>query len=161
MANADFFLKLEGIEGESQDSKHKGEIELESFSWGATNTATGHVGGGAGSGKVNVQDIHFVKKIDKSSPKLCEKVFDGMPIKTGILICRKAGGNQQEYLTWKLTDVMISSYQAGGSAGSPILTEQYSLNFSKIELEYKEQKPDGTLGGAVKAGYDLKANKKV
>ena len=36
MAQVDYFLKIEGVESESTDAKHKGEIELESFSWGET-----------------------------------------------------------------------------------------------------------------------------
>ena len=79
-----------------------------------------------------------------------------------ILVCRKAGTEQQEFLTIKMTDLLVSSYQTGGSGHSEIVpTDQVSLNYTKIEWEYKEQKPDGSLGGAVKAGYDLKANKKV
>jgi type VI secretion system secreted protein Hcp len=161
MAAVDYFLKLNGVDGESGDAKHKGEIELESWSFGATQSGTSGHGGGAGAGKVQMQDFHFVMKVNKASPKLLEKCATGEHIKDAILTCRKAGGEQQEYLKYKFTDVLVSSYQTGGSGGGPVPMDQISLNFTKIEVEYKEQDNKGQLKGAVKAGYDVKANKKV
>jgi type VI secretion system secreted protein Hcp len=162
MAQVDYFLKLAGIDGEATDHKHKGEIDVESFSWGETNSGTHAGGGGGGAGKVSMQDFHFVMKASKASPKLMLACATGEHIKDGTLVCRKAGTDQQEFMTIKMSDLLVSSYQTGGSAnGGVVPMDQVSLNYSKIEFEYKEQKPDGSLGGAIKAGYDLKANKKV
>ncbi|WP_152051599.1 Hcp family type VI secretion system effector [Tautonia marina] len=161
MASVDYFLKLDGIDGESQDDKHKNEIEVQSWSWGETNSGDASHGAGMGAGKVSMQDFHFVMQVNKSSPKLMEACATGKHIKEATLTCRKAGETAQEYLKIKFSDLLVSSYQTGGSSGDVIPVDQISLNFSKIEYEYKEQKPDGSLGGAVKAGYDLKANKKV
>lgn len=162
MAHVDFFLKIEGVPGESTDSKHKGEIDVESWSWGATNAGDSAVRGGMGSGKVAMQDFHFVMKVNKASPKLMEKCATGEHIGKAVMVCRKAGGEQQEFLTVTMTDLLVSSYQTGGAGASDIVpTDQISINFSKIEFEYKEQTAKGTLAGSVKAGYDLKANKKV
>jgi type VI secretion system secreted protein Hcp len=108
-----------------------------------------------------MQDFHFVMSVNKATPKLMQACATGEHIKKGVLTCRKAGGQQQEYLKVTFSDLLVSSYQTGGSAGDVVPVDQISLNFSKVEFEYKEQKPDGTLGGTVKAGYDLKANKKV
>ncbi len=161
MAHVDYFLKVDGIEGESTDDKHKNEIDVESWSWGETNTGEAAHRGGMGAGKVAMQDFHFVMRVCKASPKLMQGCATGEHIKEATLTCRKAGGSQQEYLKIKFSDLLISSYQTGGSNGDVVPVDQISLNFSKIEFEYKEQKKDGSLGGAVKAGYDLKANKKV
>jgi type VI secretion system secreted protein Hcp len=162
MALFDAFLKIQGIEGESSDAKHKGEIELESFSWGASQSGTAVHGGGLGAGKVSMQDFHITKKVDKASPKLMLACADGEHLKQAVITCRKAGKDQQEFLKITLSDVLVSSYQMGGTpTGSSIPMEQVSFNYSKIEKEYKEQKPDGTLGGTVKAGWDVKTNKKV
>jgi type VI secretion system secreted protein Hcp len=161
VAQSDFFLKLDGIEGESADDKHKGEIDLLSWSWGETNAGSMAHGGGGGSGRVAVQDFHFVMRLQKASPKLMQACASGQHIGNAELACRKAGGKQEDYLKIKFGDVMCSSYQAGGSNGSPDLNDQVSLNFSKIEFEYKEQKADGTLGGSVKAGWDVKKNVKT
>lgn len=162
MALFDAFLKIEGIEGESADSKHKGEIQLESFSWSEHQTGTASHGGGSGAGKVAMQDFHITKKVDKASPKLMLACADGEHIKKATLTCRKAGKDQQEFMKWTFSDVLVSSYSIGASAaGDHLPMEQVSVNYSKVEMEYKEQKADGTLGGTVKAGWDVKANKKV
>ena len=162
MAQVDYFLKLEGIDGESADHKHKASIDLESWSWGESQTGTHSGGGGGGAGKVQMQDFHFVMKINKASPKLMLACASGEHIKKATLTCRKAGKEQQEFLKVTMTDLLVSSYQTGGSGHADIVPlDQISLNFAKIEIEYKEQKPDGTLGGATKAGWDVKANKTV
>jgi len=162
MAVVDFFLKIDGIDGESTDAKHKGEIDVESWSWGETNSGDAAERGGLGAGKVSAQDFHFVMKINKASPKTMEACASGEHIKKAVLTCRKAGKDQQEYLKITMSELIVSSYQTGGSGSNGIVpTDQSSLNFSKIEFEYKEQKPDGTLGGAVKGGWNLKENKKA
>ena len=159
MALVDYFLKFDGIQGESQDKTHKNEIEIESFSWGATQSGTAARGGGMGAGKVQMQDFHLVMKVNKASPKLMLACAQGEHIKSATLTCRKAGKEQQEYMKVTFSDILVSSYQTGGSGGADVLPmDQISLNFSKVEIEYKEQKPDGTLGGAIKAHYDLKTN---
>ena len=157
----DAFLKMEGVDGESTDSKHKGEIEIMSFSFGATQTGTSGAGGGGGAGKVSMQDFHFTMKVNKASPKLFLACASGEHIKSATLIMRPAGKSQQEYLTYKFSDLLISSYQIHGSPDSAVPMEEVSLNFAKIEIEYKPLQKDGTLGSPVKTGWDVKANKKV
>lgn len=162
MAAVDYFLKIDGIDGESTDHKHKNEIDLQSWSWGASNTGSGHAGGGHGAGKVVMQDFHFTMHINKATPKLMLACATGDHIKKAILTCRKAGKEQQEYMKVTFSDLLVSSYQSGGSSGSDVLpVEQISLNFAKVEFEYKPQKQDGTLDSAMKAGYDMKLNKQV
>lgn len=162
MAQADYFLELEGIPGESQDDKHKDKIEISSFSFGMTQAGTMSSLGGGGAGKVQVHDIAMTKTHDKASPKLMLACANGDHISKATIICRKAGKEQQEYLKITLTDVIVSSFQAAAMGGSdPMPQDHFALNFAKIESEYKEQKKDGTLGGSVKAGWDVKANKKV
>jgi type VI secretion system secreted protein Hcp len=162
MAAVDYFLKIDGIQGESLDSKHKGEIQLESFSWGETNLGTAPSGGGGGAGKVQMQDLHFVMQINKASPKLMLACASGKHIKQAVLTARKAGKTQQEFLVFKFTDVLVSSYQTGGSQHAEVLPmDQVSFNFARIELEYRPQKADGSLDSPIKAGWDLKTNKPV
>lgn len=162
MAAVDYFLKIDGIQGESLDSKHKGEIQLESFSWGETNPGTAHGGGGGGAGKVQMQDLHFVMQINKASPRLMLACASGKHIKQAVLTARKAGKAQQEFLVFKFTDLLVSSYQTGGSQHAEVLPmDQVSFNFARIELEYRPQKADGSLDAPIKAGWDLKTNKPV
>ncbi len=162
MAQVDYFLKMDGVEAESGDEKHKGEIDIESFSWGETQSGSAGRGSGGGAGKVQAQDFHFVKKLDKSSAVLFINCATGQHIKSAILTARKAGGGQQDYFKITMEDVLISSYQIGGSAhGDVVPTDQVSLNFAKLEMVYKEQKADGSLAGEVKQKYDFAANKKI
>ena len=158
----DAFLKIDGIEGESPDNKHGKEIQLLSFGMGANQTGTSAIGGGMGAGKVNMHDIHFTHHVDKASPKLMLACCTGQHIPSAVLTVRKAGGSQMDYLVLTLTDLLVSSVEVSAQTGNPEMpTEQFSLNFSKIQYDYKEQKADGSLGGAVTMGYDLKKNQKV
>jgi type VI secretion system secreted protein Hcp len=158
----DIFIKIDGIEGESQDDKHKNEIDVQSFSFGLSQSGSFGSQGGGGVGKANFQDVHFTKHADKSSPKLFLASASGEHIKKAEVTFRKAGKDQQEYLKITVSDILVSSYQVSDSHGGTTLpSESVSLNFAKIEFDYKEQKADGTLGGSVKAGWDVKANKKV
>jgi type VI secretion system secreted protein Hcp len=162
MAAVDYFLKIDGIDGESSDSKHKGEIELLSFSWSESQSGTFSHGSGGGAGKVSMQDIHFTSKVNKASPKLTLACASGEHIKKATLTCRKAGKDQQDFLKYTMSDILVSSYQIGGSsAGDTVPIDQVGLNFAKIEIEYKEQLATGALGGTVKAGWNLKENKAV
>jgi type VI secretion system secreted protein Hcp len=82
---------------------------------------------------------------------------NGEHIKSAILICRKAGKDQQEYLKVTFTDLLVASYTTNGTGAADVIPmDQIALNFTKVEMEYKEQKPDGSLGGAIKAFYDMK-----
>jgi len=158
----DYFLKIKGIEGESYDSKHKNEIDVLSFSWGETQTGTHAGGGGGGAGKVSMQDFHFVMKANKASPKLLLACATGDHIKEALLTCRKAGKDQHDFMKIKFTDLLVSSYQTGGSStGDEIPMDQISLNYASMEYSYCEQQADGTLSGPIKAGYDLKAMKAI
>src|SRR3546814_1461695 len=115
-------------------------------------------GGGGGTGKAEFSDINFSKQADKSSPKLVKAAAEGEHIKEVVLTCRKASGKggQVEYLKVTKNDVMVSSYQNGGSSGaSSNPMDQFSLNFVKIKHENMPQKPDGTLEGAVSAEYTI------
>jgi len=159
MAAVDYFLKIDGIPGESTDSKHKNEIDLQSWSWGQVNSGSHAGGGGGGAGKVSMQDFNFTMKVNKASPKLFLFCAQGKHIKEALLSCRKAGGQQQEYLKIKFSDLLISSFQTGGSHGDVVPTDQIAFNFSKIEVSYASQKPDGSLDAPVVHNYSLKENK--
>jgi len=157
----DYFLKLDGIDGESTDAKHKGDIEVESWSWGETQTGTMARGGGGGAGKVDMQDFHFTMRVNKASPTLMLNCASGKHIPKATLVCRKAGGNQEEFLKLNFSDILISSYQTGGSNGADVPMDQISLNFAKVEYEYMTQDAKGKTGSPVKVGWDLSKNVKV
>jgi type VI secretion system secreted protein Hcp len=160
MAGVDYFLKFDGIKGESADAKHKDEIDIESWSWGETHARPAGAGAGAGAGKVSMQDFHFVMRLNKASPALMKACATGQHIKMATLTGRKAGKGQQDYLTFKFHDVLVSSYQTGGTEHADVVpSDQVSFNFAKIEVEYKQQKPDGSFVSGGQFKFDLKANK--
>jgi type VI secretion system secreted protein Hcp len=159
MAAVAYFLKLDGIVGDSRDARHPGEIELESFSWGETETVAAG-GGGGGAGKVQIEDLHVVMKESKASPPLFLACASGQHLKQAVLTGRTAGTAPAEFLVIRLTDVVVSSYRTGGgTAAAP--DDQVSLNFAKIEFAFTAQRPDGKPDVPVTAGWDVKQNKKV
>ena len=141
----DMFLKIADIDGDSTSEKHKGWIDVLSYSWGATLPVDRTSGGGTATGRTQSQDFSFVKYPDSASPKLMQKVCNGTHITEATLSLVKSGENPQEFMKIKLSDVLISSYQTGGSAGM-LPGEQVSFSFAKIELSVAEQNPDGTMG---------------
>lgn len=160
-AASDYLLEIEGIKGESADRKHKDTIEISSFSWGATQTGAHSSGGGGGAGKVSFQDIHFTARVNKASPLLFKRCATGQHIKKAVLFVRKSGSEQGDYLTIKLTDVLVSSYKSKPDENfDAVPTDAFSLNFAKLEYTYRPTLSDGRLGAPTTATYDLKAAKK-
>ena len=139
----DAFLKIEGIDGESTDKAHPGEIEISSFSWGVANTGGASSGGGGGAGKAVAQDFHFSSAVSKASPNLMLACATGRHFNKATLSCRKAGGGQFEFLKIRLDDCLISSYQTGGRAGDGdvVPSDQFSLAFAKIDFLYTRRRP--------------------
>jgi type VI secretion system secreted protein Hcp len=155
----DMYLKIDGIKGESADAKHKDEIDLLSWSWGASQAGTMHDSGGGGAGKANFQDLSVTKWVDVASPKLLKAVSTGEHIKEVVLVCRKAGGKSPlEYLKIVMKECLISSVSTGGSGGEDRLTESVTINFGEYRYEYTPQKADGTPGGVMPFGYDIRSN---
>ena len=159
MAQADFYLKIEGIDGESKDEKLAKHIEIMSWSWGESNSGSFAHGQGGGVGKVNMQDLSLSASISAASLHLFLACANGKHLSKAVLTCRKAGETPQVYLTITLNDILISSFQTGGSGGSELPIESFSLNFAKIEYEYFTQDEKGVVKSAGKKSWDLKANK--
>ena len=155
---SDIFAKLGEIKGESSDAKHKDEIEVLSFSWGVSSTGSMATGGGGGTGKATFQDLAIVHRIDKASPMLMRACATGEHLKEATITHRKAGKGQQEFLIVKMNDIIITSVTHAGGGDQPS-SESITLAFAKVDLEYRPQKPDGSLDAGIHFKYDLKTNK--
>jgi type VI secretion system secreted protein Hcp len=160
----DMFLKIDGIPGESTDAKFQKEIVLDSFSWGETNTGA-HIGagGGAGAGKVSMQDFHFTARVSVASPKLMLACAQGQHIKDAVMSVRKAGEQKEgnaAFLTYSFQGVVITSVQEAGDT-SDIPLDSVSFAFQKIDVMYKEQTATGAVGATSEFAWDLAANKKI
>jgi type VI secretion system secreted protein Hcp len=144
------FLKLDGIDGESTDRIHPGEIEVSAFSWGLANT--GSIGGsGGGTGKAVLQDMSFSAAVSKASPNLILACATGIHLRTAKLTCRRPGGpgGGFEFLKITLADVLVSSYSVGGSDQDDSPNENFSLDFVKIDVLYTVQ----STGEVVETGF--------
>ncbi len=155
----DMFIEIDGVLGESAIKTNA--IDIESWTFGMSQTGTSHVATGAGAGKVSVQDIHLNKKADKVSPTLMLKCCSGEHIKKAKITCRKAGGTKPlDYYVVELEDILISSVQTMGSNGNDLVSESISINFSAFKVIYTPQTSSGSGSGAVEVAWDVAKNKK-
>ena len=154
----DMFMKIGTIGGESRDKVHAGEIDVMAWSWGISNSGSAQSGSGAGAGKANVQDLTFTKYIDKCSCTLLLAACNGQHFPTAVLVVRKAGTTPLEYVTITMTEVIVTSVNTGGSGGEDRLTENVSLNFAKVKVDYKEQAATGVVGATPTMTWDIAAN---
>ncbi|MFI5405314.1 MAG: Hcp family type VI secretion system effector [Nitrososphaerales archaeon] len=152
------FIKIGDIKGESQDSTHKDQIDVLAWSWGMSNSGTTHTGGGAGEGKASVQDFTFTKFVDLSTTDLMLGTLTGQHFDEATFVVQKAGGVKFEFLKITFKEVIITSVSTGGSGGEDRLTENVSLNFAEVEVEYTPQKADGTAGPSKKFSYNIAEN---
>lgn len=160
MAASDIHLKIGDIKGESTDDKHKDEIDVETWAWGASNPGSTPPGGGGGTGRVTFSDLSFMHRMDKASPNLWKACATGQRIRDATLTSAKQGKGPQDFLIIKMSDVLITSVsvsEANGAGAVPM--EQVSMKFGKVDLEYKPQKADGSLDAGVHFKFDIKANK--
>ena len=142
----EMFLKLAGIEGESSDAKHKGEIDVLAWSWGLSHEAGSPAGGGAGAGRVKIEHISIQKLVDLASPLLALFGAQGKHITDGTLTTRKAGKGGDDFLLFKMTDVIVTSVHVAVSKDTGQPAESITLSFGKFELNYRPTNPDGSLG---------------
>jgi type VI secretion system secreted protein Hcp len=150
-----WFLKIDGIEGDSTDDAHPGEIDVLSWSWGATNTRPPGSGGGSGAGRASFQDFQFVARISKASPQLVMSCATGMHHEGATLSGVRTGEKMRDFLTYKLGDVLVTSVRHGDGEGD-VPTEQFSLDYARFEMSFTPP-----TGPPVTAGIDLKTGKKV
>ena len=155
MAQADMFLKLTPIKGEALDKAHKDQIEVLSWNFGASQSASAHGGTGSGTGKVQIQDLTVTHYFDTASTDLLKYLTTGKHIDEGMLTVRKAGGTAVEYLKIEMQQVFITHISNGGGHGQDRITENVTLNFRKFEQTYTPQDDKGNPKAASTFGWDI------
>jgi type VI secretion system secreted protein Hcp len=162
MAAVDFFLELDGIEGESGDSTHPNSIDVVSFSWSVAQGGIKFAGSGASAAKSDFTPIGIFKHIDKASPRLMLACATGEHIKSATLFLRDSSREtNQEYFKITLSDVLVSSYKTGQATdGNGEILEEVSLSYQKVQVSYKLQNPAGGPDIEIKSGFDVKKNVK-
>ena len=154
-----WFLKIDGVEGESTDAVHKGEIDVQAWSWGLAQAGGAPTGSGGGAGKVTFQDMQFVARISKASPTLFISCATGAHHKSAELTGVRTAG-KDAFLKYRLTDVRVTSVQDAGSEPGPP-TEQFSLGYDTLDITYRPQNPKGQLEPPITAGFDVRHHKKL
>lgn len=155
-SNSDILLKIDGIDGESQDKTHSKAIQVMHWEWTVSQASNMHSGSGGGAGKASFSELEFKHEIDRASPNLFLYCALGKHIAKAELIMRKAGGNPLEYLRITMNDVLIT--KVNPSADAHYGVEVVGLSFAKVRQEYVVQNAQGGSAGAVTAGFDIKAN---
>jgi len=155
----DGYLTVEGIKGESQRKGHEGEIELIAFSFGGTNPSSIGIGKGGGTGTVNLSSFTFVKNCDAASAELFQHMCMGKHFPKAILTMYKSAGDEAlDYLVFEFEEAYVDSINWHGSeGGGGGTTEDVSMSFGKMLIQYNEQNPDGTKGGAHVGSWDVRA----
>jgi type VI secretion system secreted protein Hcp len=151
----DYFLRIDGIAGESTDAAHAGEISVQTFMWGETRSDSPLSGGRIG--KVTAGPLIVTARASKASPPLLLACATAKRFDQAVLTARRAGGGkgQLEFLTITLTDVVITSYEVNANAdGGPV--DEVSLAFAAISVDYREPNPDGSPGEVTHAEWDFK-----
>jgi type VI secretion system secreted protein Hcp len=156
----DAFLKLDGLTGESQKDGHIGDIDIMSFSWGASNSSSVGTGTGVSVGKVSVSDFSIMKSTDSVSPVLFQKCADGSVFATGVVtLQRQVKGTSTPYLVYNFTNVYVTSIQWSGSGGAgDAPMESVSFTFETGAVDYTPLNDDGSQGNAVHGGWDIGQN---
>jgi type VI secretion system secreted protein Hcp len=99
------------------------------------------------SGKATVHELRCFKGVDRASPVIMQALRTNETVKKATLTCRKAGKEQHEYLKITIQNGRLTAYSVDTEGPTP--TEALSFSFKKIEVEYREQRQDGLLGGSV------------
>ena len=162
---SDYFLKIDGIDGESQQTNHVKEMEMDNWSFGEHQSGTASHATGSASGKVTLQEFRFSKRLDSASPKLGQLCFNGKHIKWARFTARRAGsegGTPVDYLFVDFGDLVISSYETSGhgSGGEQWPQEHIAFTYGALVVTYK-QIVKGVAQGPVQGGYDAEKNKKI
>src|ERR1700688_2556296 len=146
----DAFLKLKDVAGEATATGHEGEINIESFSWGVTNTVTRGAAGGFGAGKAELEEFTITKVVDKSSAKIFQHAATGKHFANALISCRKAGEKPLEFLKYEFDTVFITSVQiSGDEKADESVTEEIKFRYGAVTVTYQPQNKDGTAGAAV------------
>jgi type VI secretion system secreted protein Hcp len=153
-ASADYFLKFDGINGESKDQKHREWIDIDSFVWSITNTRAAT--GGGRTGTVELSDFSWSQGLDSSITGLFSAMTGRNEIRSAVVDFTNSSGTT--YFKMSFDDVMLTNLALNGSGGvRPSLAG--SFDYGLIRLDYWALQPNGGLGAHTWASYDPQTGK--
>src|SRR5437879_4519490 len=133
--SVDYFLKLDGIIGDSKDEDHFYEIEIASWHWGDGSSSTFPVGEDSQSAirRMNREKVTIVKRLDRASPALSLYWQTGQKIQNGQLTVRETD-TRLEYLKIWFMDLLVESLPSYSGVTDRMLQE-IVLKFTKFRME--------------------------
>jgi len=157
----DMFMKIEGVDGESTDDKHKKWIELLSFNHGVSQPTSGaSASGGRTGGRADFDDFAAVKTIDNSTPDLNIKCAKGEHIPKIEVECCLATGDKHTFMKYTMEDCIVTSVRPGGSSeGETRPVEEATFGYGKIKWEYTAIDHKGAPGATTDRTWNLEENK--
>jgi type VI secretion system secreted protein Hcp len=157
--SVEIFLKIPDVDGEASATGHEKEIEVFSFSLGASNPSSVATGGGSGAGKVDLSSLSLQKQIDLSSAKLFLNCCKGKHFDSAKMVVREAGGDEPvEYWTIEMKQVFIDSISWGASSGGGKPSESVTMSFAEVKFTYWSQSEKGAKDQKGEAGWNVKTN---
>jgi type VI secretion system secreted protein Hcp len=153
----DYYLKLDQIDGESSDDKHKNEIQLMSWSWGAAQVSSVAGTGGSGAGKADLSDFSVMTYFDKATPKFFKSICAGTHVKTGTMSAIKSGADGKPYLKVDFKEMFVTNLSISGSSEIP--TVSISFSYNEIKIDYSTQNEQGNITSTGAVTFNTKENK--
>jgi type VI secretion system secreted protein Hcp len=153
----DYFLEVDGIKGESSDDKFKDQIQILSWSWGASNTSSVAGTGGSGAGKVDLSDFSCMTNFDKATPNFFKAITKGTHVTKATLSAIKSGAEGKPYLKVAFEEMFVTGLQM--SAAGEIPTVSLSFTYNQIGVDYSMQDEKGSLKSIGEIKYNVKQNK--
>jgi len=153
----DAFLQIGNLKGESTRAGFEGQTQLESFSWGASNSPSmGSSGPGGGVGKAKLDTFSCTKATDLTSPPLFQACCSGKHFPTARVTLRKAGGESPvNYLVYDFERVFVNRINWSSNGGEDLPTESVELSFGKVTITYTSQTDSGVTGQPVVASWNI------
>lgn len=150
-ASLDAFLKLDGIKGESAAKDYKDQIDVLSWSWGLSHSA--------GSGDAVFAPFTWQQHLDSSFVPMFLAVAGGEKLGFATLSVQRTGGNPQTFFTMDFKEVRLTSLTSDGSQGGAYIAVSAALVYDAIEMSYRPQNKDGSLGTEITGRWDVKQGK--
>jgi type VI secretion system secreted protein Hcp len=153
----DYFLDIDGIQGESEIEGFTNQIQLLSWSWGASNVSSVAGTGGSGAGKCDCSDFSVMTNFDKSTPKLFKSITKGTHIAKGTMSSVKSGADGKPYLKVNFTEIFVTGLQISASSESPSVS--LSFTYNQIGIDYSVQDDKGNLKSTGEVTFTQKTGK--
>lgn len=126
LASNTYYLKIDGVPGESQRVGHENEIDVLGISWKISQNGR----------STCIEGMDLIKQVDLSSALLLMGQAEGRVYPEAVLSGRSSGEVSFDFLVITLYNVYVSTLSTNGSAGEDTLTENLTLVFDRATYSY-------------------------